>query len=185
MAFPESPFWEFSIRVYAEPGVAEACLALQERHDADINVILFCLWSAASGEESLTRTRLGELLDHVASWREEVIVPLRNLRQKLKEGMPDIPPDNSEIVRNTIKRAELDAEHAEQLLLASFLPPSGDRDVGIEAAAMNAAENLGQYLSLLKVTSSAQEQEWAARLLAAAFPGVSSDKIAVLSRFDT
>ena len=50
---------------------------------------------------------------------------------------------------------------------------------------MDAAENLAQYLSLLKVRSSAEEQAWAATLLSAAYPDVPADKIAILSRFET
>ena len=93
--------------------------------------------------------------------------------------------DHSEIVRSTVKRAELDAEHAEQLFLASSIPESQNPDTGLEAAAMDAAENLAQYLSLLKVKSSEQERAEVSSLLSSVFPTVSVEKIAILSRFET
>ena len=185
MSYPDNPFWDFSIRVYAEEGVAEACLALQERQGADINVVLYCLWVAQQGCGRLARSELREFLDLIATWRDDVIIPLRTLRKRLKEGIGSIPADHSEIVRSTVTRAELDAEHAEQLLLASSIPGSRNPDIQPEAAAMDAAENLAQYLSLLKIKSSAQERTEVSYLLSAVFPTVSAEKIAILSRFET
>ena len=185
LSFPDNPFWDFSIHTYAKAGVAEACLALQERHGADVNVLLYCLWIAQRRGGRLTRTRLAELLEQIASWRDQVILPLRGLRDLLKEWTPPVSKDHAELVRATIKRAELDAEHAEQLFLADGVPVEDDQSMPSEAAAMDAAENLAQYLSLLKVRSSAEEQAWAATLLSAAYPDVPADKIAILSRFET
>ena len=42
----ESPFWRFSLRFYSRPGVASACLALQDEAGADVNVMLFLLFLA-------------------------------------------------------------------------------------------------------------------------------------------
>ena len=185
LSFPDNPFWEFSIRVYAESGVAEACLALQNRLGADINVVLYCLWVAQKGCGRFTRPQLREFLDRVAAWRVDVIVPLRTLRNRLKEGIGSVPADHSEIVRSTVKRAELDAEHAEQLFLASLMPENLNPNMQPEAAAMDAAENLAQYFSLLKVKSSERERAEVCSLLSAVFPTVSAEKIAILSRFET
>ena len=185
MSFPDNPFWDFSIRVYAESGVAEACLALQERQGADINVVLYCLWIAQQGFGRLSRSQMREFLDRVAAWRDDVIVPLRMLRNRLKEGIGLFPTDHTEIVRSTVKRAELDAEHVEQLFLAGSIPRSRNPNTQPEAAAMDAAENLAQYLSLLKIKSTEQERMEISALLSAVFPTVSAEKIAILSRFET
>ena len=171
--------------MYAEPGVADSCLSFQDRHAADVNVILFCLWFAESGRGRLRRPEFSELLDEVAIWRDQVILPLRALRDRLKEDVSGVPKAYVEVVRSTVKRGELDAEHAAQLVLADRAPAARNESVHPEAAAMDAAENLAQYLSLLKVTTTAQEQAWAAKLLSAAFPAVSDDKISVLCRFES
>ena len=42
-------FWAFSLEVYGRPGVAPACLALQDRHGLDVNLLLFCCWAASQG----------------------------------------------------------------------------------------------------------------------------------------
>ena len=49
VSFPEHPFWDFSLSVYSTEGVPAACLVLQDHHQVDVNVILFCCWLGASG----------------------------------------------------------------------------------------------------------------------------------------
>ena len=51
--FPDCAFWDFSLEAYARPGVAPACLDLQERHGADVNLLLFACWLSASGRGAL------------------------------------------------------------------------------------------------------------------------------------
>jgi uncharacterized protein (TIGR02444 family) len=34
-----NPFWEFSLAFYAEPGVAPACLAMQDLEGVDVNLV--------------------------------------------------------------------------------------------------------------------------------------------------
>ena len=51
--FPDHPFWDFSLIVYMTPGVGPACVALQEAHELDVNIVLFCLWAGASGRGAL------------------------------------------------------------------------------------------------------------------------------------
>lgn len=45
---PENPFWRFSCAVYAAPGVAQACLELQDTHGADVNLLLLAAWLGAA-----------------------------------------------------------------------------------------------------------------------------------------
>lgn len=42
LEFEDHPFWDYSIRVYRTDGVPAACLVLQEMHQIDVNVMLFC-----------------------------------------------------------------------------------------------------------------------------------------------
>ena len=42
-------FWDFSLAFYAMPGVADACLQLQDGCGADVNVLLFLLYRARDG----------------------------------------------------------------------------------------------------------------------------------------
>lgn len=44
----ENEFWQFSLAVYAAPGVEAECLALQEALGIDVNLLLFFVWLGAS-----------------------------------------------------------------------------------------------------------------------------------------
>ena len=45
----KSPFWQFSIKFYAVPGVAQACIELQDQAQVDVNILFFLLWNATQG----------------------------------------------------------------------------------------------------------------------------------------
>jgi uncharacterized protein (TIGR02444 family) len=118
-----SPFWRFSLAIYARPEVARACLELQDTCGADVNLLLFLLWLALSGRTPSADT-VGALDDKVREWREAVIAPLRTLRRALKQGTP-IAPDMAEPLRIQVKALELEAERLQQetlYALADALP---------------------------------------------------------------
>ena len=54
MDFPDIPFWDFSVALYSKPGVGAACLGLQDRHEIDVNILMFCLWMGAAGYPAAT-----------------------------------------------------------------------------------------------------------------------------------
>ena len=44
MAEAVEEFWRFALGFYARPGVAPACLELQDRHGKDVLIALYCCW---------------------------------------------------------------------------------------------------------------------------------------------
>ena len=44
MSTSDSACWRFSLRFYARDGVAPICLALQDHHGVDVNVLFFLLF---------------------------------------------------------------------------------------------------------------------------------------------
>ena len=67
-AFPSGEFWDFSVTLYGRPGVAPACLELQERRGLDVNVLMFCLWLAQSGRGPAAREHLDGAFSAAAPW---------------------------------------------------------------------------------------------------------------------
>ncbi len=124
-----SPFWRFSLSFYSRPGVAEACLDLQDRCGVDVNLLLFLLWMATAGA-ALPTGAVKELDDAVGDWRDGVVVPLRVLRRTLKAGTPLIAGDAATAFRDRIKALELEAERLQQEamhgLAASFVVDMAD-----------------------------------------------------------
>lgn len=141
-----NPFWSYSLRFYALPGVAELCIALQNRHAADVNVLLFVLWLARTGIR-IDEAALERIDRHVHEWRSQVIKPLRNIRVYLKRPETEADPERSAL-RLAIKKIELESEKIQQTelyrLYATSLngaPSPSDREL--------AAEHLRIYQRLL------------------------------------
>src|SRR5258707_8207905 len=82
-----SPFWRFSLRFYRQPGVADACIALQDGCGVDVNILLFFLW-LATAQRCVPPAAAQAVCAKVAPWRDDVGVPLRPLRRRLQDGSP-------------------------------------------------------------------------------------------------
>jgi len=65
----ESAFWQFSLRFYARDGVPPLCLALQDQHGIDVN-LLFLLLFLAMQQRRVSRTDVKKMNDITAAWRE-------------------------------------------------------------------------------------------------------------------
>ncbi len=143
ISWPANPFWDFSLALYRRPGVAEACLALQARHELDVNLILYFAWLGIARGIHLADADVGATLVRVAAWHDAIVRPLRAVRTEMKRNTMGAPGDFAEALRNRIKSAELDAERIEQLML-SRLDLSNARDAmpGLHAA----RENIYAYL---------------------------------------
>ena len=71
-----SPFWRFSLRFYRQPGVADACIALQEESGVDVNLLMFLLWQARAAR-SFSAAEVAGLESRIGGWRDIDVVPLR------------------------------------------------------------------------------------------------------------
>jgi uncharacterized protein (TIGR02444 family) len=109
----DSAFWRFSLRFYALPEVAPACLALQDEANVDVNLLLFLLFLAEQGR-AVTRDDVARLDAAIAPWRSHVVEPLRAVRRRLKTGVGDVSLATSEPLRTMVKKIELEAERLEQ-----------------------------------------------------------------------
>ncbi|MBS0223873.1 MAG: TIGR02444 family protein [Proteobacteria bacterium] len=178
--FLPHPFWNFSLELYAGDGVAEACLDLQERRGCDVNILLFCCWLGASGRPTLTAERLRTILKASDAWQAAIVKPLREVRKRLKD-QPWTPalPETVDATRRRVADAELAAEHAEQLKLASLHSPPANRDRPLEKRLRTAVGNLGVYAVCLGVTPDERDRRAVAALVAATFPDAAPDEIAM------
>jgi uncharacterized protein (TIGR02444 family) len=116
---PHSAFWRFSLAFYARPGTAPACLALQDRYGADVNVVLLALWLGTQGHclDAAAGARLARL---ARRWQDPLVTPLRRVRRGLKRrcrttALPR--PDALEDLRRRLAEVELGLEQVEQFLI--------------------------------------------------------------------
>ena len=162
-------FWAFSLEVYGRPGVAPACLALQDRHGLDVNLLLFCCWAASQGV-TLDQRTLAAAEEAVAGWRNQVVKPLRGLRRRLKRDMEGFPAAETAALREKVKAVELDAERLEQTRLEQQLPPARET---AESGPVLAVRALRLYFRLEGVDPDDVDDRDCQALLAGTFPEVS------------
>src|SRR3954469_21524777 len=109
----KSPFWRFSIKFYVVPGVAPACIDLQDKAHVDVNVLFFLLWNATQ-RRAFSAADVTEIERAIGPWREMPVVPIRNVRRALKMAPAVMTAENAEGFRTRIKAVELEAERLQQ-----------------------------------------------------------------------
>lgn len=163
----DSPFWGFSLALYGGPGVADACLSLQDRHGLDVNLLLFCCWAGAQGR-ALDASDVARLLASVEDWQRSVVRPLRQVRRRLK-GLAAAESGRLGDLRRAIKDCELAAERIEQAILHDALPPSAPQTPPAARQAACAAANLAVYLEVAGVPIGSRDGAELETLLRGAF----------------
>ncbi len=112
----ENDFWEFSVATYSAPGVADECIALQDRFGVDVNIVLFSAWLGWSRKVRLMPQDVETIDSIVASWREGVVKPLRAARRSIAANSQYAFGE----LRTQIKCIELEAERIEQAMLFAY-----------------------------------------------------------------
>jgi uncharacterized protein (TIGR02444 family) len=120
-ALQNSPFWTFSLRLYAKTGVGDACLALQDRQGVDVNLLFFMLWAGRSGRH-LSLADVRALVELTEDWRSSIVVPLRLVRRALRTPPAAIDAAAAAALRQDIKKTELEAERLQQAALFAYRP---------------------------------------------------------------
>ena len=106
----EADSWAFALEIYARPGVADACLTLQNEAGVDVMLLLVVTFAAVKHRILLTAAEIRELDDACRPWREQIVRPLRTIRSCLKTGPAPAPNSETEELRSRIKAVELAAE---------------------------------------------------------------------------
>jgi len=124
----DGPHWQFALAIYSQPGVADACLMLQDRLGLDVNILLFVTYTTTQCSWVVASHDIQAMDAAVRAWRTEAIIPLRALRRRLKLRFGPIEGEYAEVLRSKVKEAELLAEQIEWAMLAQWFDRrSGNR----------------------------------------------------------
>lgn len=161
LKIPDNSFWDFSLSVYGQEGVAPACLRLQERNAADVNILLFICWWCGMGRGRLEARAFATMADTVDDWHRTYVRSLRGLRSRLKEKIGESKSESvtlfAEALRQQIKTSELFAEQIEQLMLyeLSETLPVGETLAPVD----DARESAKNYIASLGKSWSTDDAE--------------------------
>ena len=97
--------WDWTLDAYGQPGVAQACLALQDDHGQNTTLLLWAVWAEAADEALLARAA-----DTARRWEAVALSPIRAVRRALKAPMPPVADAPRKSLRDDVKAAELRAE---------------------------------------------------------------------------
>jgi uncharacterized protein (TIGR02444 family) len=118
----EAESWAFALELYARPGIADACLKLQNEAGVDVMMFLVITFAAVRHRILLTSAEIRGLDEACRPWRDQIVRPLRAIRSGLKTGPLPAPNRETEQFRSGIKAVELAAERLQNQLLAECLP---------------------------------------------------------------
>ena len=135
-------FWEWAVQAYARPGVADACLQLQDGHEQCIPYLLWAAWAGAEGR-ALGAPVLARGATLARAWEAAAVGPLRQVRRRLKSPLLDLDDEAREGARGQVKAAELAAEQALMQALEKMAPERGGRALGPSLALVDAASAWG------------------------------------------
>lgn len=128
-------------------------------------MVLFCCWVGASGGGILGRREMAAALAAASPWQRDVVVPLRRIRKDLKGA-----GEAGDLLRRRVAAAEIDSEHAEQLMISATWarPPDGSRNENLRIH--DACANLRRYLEVLDLAPGEADRADLTALLGGAFP---------------
>lgn len=138
-------FWNFSVELYSQARVADACLDLQNSYGLDVNMLLFCYWHGVTLGVFPAKT-LEQAWGFSQTWKKQAVQPLRNVRQWMKEQTHAHSTFNLpqfEALRTRIKFDELAAEKYQQEFLEQLALANAEQagaDKGQEASNSNIAK---------------------------------------------
>ena len=137
----EAESWAFALALYARPGVADACLALQNEADVDVMILLVATFAAVKYRTLLAPDEIGTLDETCRPWREQIVRRLRTIRTALKTAPQPAPNGETEQFRSKVKALELEAEKLENKLLAESLPLRPSRREAVRTEQLRAVLN--------------------------------------------
>ena len=117
----DNKLWQFALAFYAQPGVAEQLLALQNDHAVSVNQMLFAFWLAS---EKNKLTGLPADTDESTRWRRQIVVPLRQIRFLLRQQRAD---ELLKIATDDCYQQLLAAELATEQVELAFLFSSSEK----------------------------------------------------------
>ncbi len=165
-----SAFWSFTLEVYGRQGVQPSVIHLQDDRGADVNLLLYAMWTASLGLPVFDAARARELADAVEAWRDTAIEPLRAVRTALRGGVAHAPGEDAEALRKQVLKLEIEAERVEQVIIESATPDAEGRKPGA-ASPDEVAGNLAAVMKLNTNPLSGDNRTALRALVVAACPG--------------
>lgn len=118
-------FLQFCMRLYAAPGVREACLRLQDEQGLNVNCLLLAAWGAALGYR-IDAGLWTFMAVKTAPIREKAVAPIRAVRRAIS-AEASLDDELRRPLKRLLLYAEVRAEQAEERALHRLMVRSAPR----------------------------------------------------------
>lgn len=137
----DNPLWDYSLKLYANVGVAAHCIDLQDRFGANVNVLLFACWLGNQGLV-FDDDALRDMQTTVAQWNRDVTLPIRAQRRGLDSARTGAAQEKRRLLAR-----ELEAEREEQTRLFNWYNEHFAA-LSVLSPATAIAHNLNLYIAI-------------------------------------
>lgn len=170
---PVHPFWRFSVRIYSQTHVKNSMLTLQNERGLNVNVLLFCIWYGSTDQGRLSKLQFRNLLNTIQHWHDQIVVPLRRTRQRLKS----VDSNGWQDIRQEIGQHEIVAEQIEQLIMLENLVLSSKPAKNNVQRIVDICKNIATYYHVMHISCDARDSELVAGVLHTLFPKIDQKNI--------
>jgi len=123
-------FWAWSLDIYDRPDVKPACLDLQDRHNLNVNILLWCCWLAQENRDA--SPLLEQAAQAIEPWSQTFTGAIRKIRRQSAEDQ------HTSGLYKSLLACELDAERIEQDMLFELASVANEAGIGKIALARKA-----------------------------------------------
>ncbi len=159
--------WERMVQLYALPGVANQCLALQRHSGVSVTALLTLLVLAAQGHGAVRPPVAARMAAISEAYQAAILRPLRKIRDELEGYRNGTHARQVEALRDGLLDRELDAERLEQLQVLDLLAPPESRLQSADPLA-DACASVARYMLALGATPESECRQALCHLVAAA-----------------
>ena len=165
---PQHPLCKFADKLYADSNTSDILHTIRQRLELNLNIILFCCWSAKIGQKRLTKKDMRRTIANTLCWHEQIILPLHNMQQSLPAASESLPVNK---ISQSLLTIATNANHIEQIMLTETnLNMHHARDTSRQFT--DAYNNIKVYCKELGIILTPDDNNIVTRLLAAIFPEV-------------
>jgi uncharacterized protein (TIGR02444 family) len=170
------PFCRFSDQVKQQ--AEQALISLKDRHDLNIDMLLFCYWFAINHQGLLSKTHFKHLLSAIYAWHQKIVSPLTMLCTQLKNSIANrLWPEEDTTFESAIS-ALAAAEQIEQSLIADVLPKKIRRGrTSLQQVNTHACLNVLTYCQTIYICLDEKDYHCLSKIAAAALPDLDATKI--------
>ena len=136
-------FWQHSLHIYAQPGVAKACLALQDDYQVNVNLLLFYHW-CFTVKQPVPQALQNALNEAIAA--TDPAIQNHRIKRRAAKGSIDY---------EALKQQELELEAAQQAELVTTYQTKGSESLN---APFNDSDPLVLMIEWLDLPNDAEIQ---------------------------